>query len=228
METALARLVVVKATARTLVIVKSAARTVVETALTSRFVIIKTAARSVIVVEATARTLVETALTSRFVIIKTTARTLVIVKSTAGAVVATAFTVFFVVEAAAGAVTELTVAEPAVATVVIKSALTSRLVAKASFFTSFLVTVTVIEFEGSPLLEHFRFINRLSGARTLARSFVVSHLVIRINVEKYHSFRGMGGKSTKKIGMLNNECRIICFYRLDNPSKHQEIYSLTR
>ena len=140
----------------------------------------------------------ETAFATRFVVIKTTAWTLVIVKSAARAVVTTAFATFFVIEAAAGTVTELTVAEPAVATVVIKSALTSRLVAKASLFASFLVTVTVIEFEGLPLLEFF--FSRLSGARTLARSFVVSHLVIRINVEKCHSFHGMGGKSTKKFG----------------------------
>ena len=43
---------------------------------------------------------------------------------------------------------------------------------------SFFVTVTVIKLEGPPLLEHFAFVNRFSGARTLARSFVVSHLLI--------------------------------------------------
>jgi hypothetical protein len=81
----------------------------------------------------------------------------------------------FVVEAAARTVTKFTVAEPAVATVVIKSALTSRLVAKSSsLFVSFLVTIAVIKFEGPPLLEFF--FSRFSGARTLARSFVVSHL----------------------------------------------------
>jgi hypothetical protein len=115
----------------------------------------------------------ETAFT-RFVVIKTTAWTLIIIESAARTVITTAFTTFFVIEAAAGTVTKLTVAEPAVATVVIKSALTSRLVAKTSLFASFLVTVAVIEFEGPSLLEFF--ISRLSGARTLARSFVVSHL----------------------------------------------------
>jgi hypothetical protein len=115
----------------------------------------------------------ETAFT-RLVVIETTAWTLIIVESAARAVVTTAFATFFVIETTAGTVTKLTVAEPAVATVVIKSALTSRLVAKASFFASFLVTLTVIEFEGLPLLELFWFPN--SGARTLARSFVVSHL----------------------------------------------------
>jgi RNase P/RNase MRP subunit p29 len=118
----------------------------------------------------------ETALT-RIVVIKTTAWTLVIVESAARTVITTAFTVF-VIEATAGTVTKLTVAEPTVATVVIKSAFTSRLIAKTSLFMSFLVTVTVIELEGPPLLEHFGFVNRLSGARTLARSFVVSHLII--------------------------------------------------
>jgi hypothetical protein len=147
METTLTRLVIIEATAWTVVIIKSATRTVV---------------------------VMETAF-ARLVVIETTAWTLVIVESAARAVVTTAFATFFVVEATAGAVTKLTVAEPAVATVVIKTALTSRLVAKTSLFVSFLVTVTVIEFEGLSLLELFRFPN--SGARTLARSFVVSHFV---------------------------------------------------
>ena len=178
METALTRLVVIETAAGFVVVIKSATRSVIvtETAL-SRFVIIKTAARSVFIVKSATRTVVvmETALT-RLVVVKTTARTLVIVKSAAGTVIATAFTAFFVIEAATGTVTELTFAEPTVATFVIKSAFTSRLLAKSSLFVSFLVTVTVIEFEGLPLLEHFGFVNRLSGARTLARSFVVSHL----------------------------------------------------
>ena len=67
--------------------------------------------------------------------------------------------------------------------------------AKASFFSSFLVTVAVIELEGLPLLELFRFPN--SGAQTLARSFVVSHLLLCISDKKpFH--REMGGNSTKK------------------------------
>ena len=166
METTLTRLVIIETTAWTLVVVKSAARSVIvmETTLT-RLVIVKAATRSVVVVE--------TAFT-RLVVIKTTARTLVIIKSAAGAVVTTAFTVF-IVEAAAGTVTELTFAEPAVATFFIKATFTSRLVASSSLFMSFLVTVTVIELEGPPLLEFF--FSRLSGARTLARSFVVSHLI---------------------------------------------------
>jgi hypothetical protein len=174
METALTRFVIIEATARMLIIVESAARTVVKTAFATRFVIIKTAAGSVFIVKSTTRTVivVETAFT-RFVVIKTTAWTLIIIETAARTVITTAFTVF-VIKAAAGTVTKLTVAEPAVATIVIKSALTSRLVAKTSLFASFLVTVAVIELEGPSLLEFF--ISRLSGARTLARSFVFSHL----------------------------------------------------
>jgi hypothetical protein len=117
--------------------------------------------------------IMETALT-RTLIVETTARALIIIKSAARTVVTTAFTAIFVIEAAAGTVTELTFAEPAVTTFVIKSALTSRLVAKSSLFVSSFVTVTVIELEGPSLLEFF--FSRLSGARTLARSFVFSHL----------------------------------------------------
>jgi hypothetical protein len=176
METALTRFVIVKATARTLIIIESAARAIIETTLSTRFVIIKTTRPWAVIIKAATRTVVvmETALT-RLVVIKTTAWTLVIVESAARTVITTAFTVF-VIEATTGTVTKLTVAEPAVATVVIKSAFTSRLIAKASLFMSFFVTVTVIKLEGSLLLEQFTFVNRLSGARTLARSFVVSHL----------------------------------------------------
>ena len=176
METTLTRLVVVEAAARSFIIVKPATRTVVETAFATRFVIIETATRSFIIVKPATWTVVimETAFT-RLVVVKTTAWTLVIVKSAARTVVTTAFTVF-VIKAAAGTVTELTVTEPAVAMVVIKSALTSRLVAKTSLFASFLVTVAVIELEGPSLLEFI--ISRLSGARTLARSFVFSHFVV--------------------------------------------------
>ena len=80
----------------------------------------------------------ETALT-RFVIVETTARTIV---------AEAAFATALIVEAAAWAVAKL-----AVATIVIKSAFTSRLIAKLSLFFSFFVTVTVIKLEGSPLLE---------------------------------------------------------------------------
>jgi hypothetical protein len=164
METMLTRFVVIKATTWTVIIIKSATRTVVETALSTRLVLIKTATRAVFIIETTL---------TRFVVIKATARTVVIVKSAARTVVAT----LFVVKTATGTVTELTVAKPAVTAIVIKMAFTSRLVAIASsLFVSFLVTVTVIEFEGLSLLELFGFPN--SGAHTLARSFFVSHLVI--------------------------------------------------
>ena len=69
---------------------------------------------------------------------------------------------------------EAAVAKLAVATVAEAAAFTSRLVAKLSFLSLF-VTVAVIKLEGPSLLELFRFLS--SGARTLARSFVVSHLV---------------------------------------------------
>jgi len=178
MKTALTRLVVIETTAWSVFVIESATRSIVitETALT-RLVIIKTTTWSVIVVKSATWTfvVVETALT-RFVVIETTARTLIIVETAAGTVIATAITAFFVIETATGTVTELTFTKPTVATFVIKSAFTSRLLAKSSLFASFLVTVTVIEFEGPPLLEHFGFVNRLSGARTLTRSFVFSHL----------------------------------------------------
>jgi hypothetical protein len=101
------------------------------------------------------------------IIVKPTARTVVIIESATWAVI--------VVKAAARTVAKLAVAETAVATV-IKAAFTSRLVAKSSLFLPFLVTIAVIEFEGPSLLELFRFPN--SGARTLARSFVFSHLLM--------------------------------------------------
>jgi hypothetical protein len=75
---------------------------------------------------------------------------------------------------------ETAVAKFAVASLT-EAAFTSRLVAKA--FLTFFVTVTVIKLEGSSLLELFWFLS--SGARTLARSFVVSHLIVVLMVENW-------------------------------------------
>jgi hypothetical protein len=155
METALTRLVIIKTTRPwAVIVIKAATRAVVimKTAFT-RLVVVETTAWAVVIVKSATRTLV---------IIKPTARTVVVIKAATWTVV--------VIET-----TARTVAKLAVAMVVIKSAFTSRLVAKSSLFASFLVTVAVIEFEGLSLLELFRFPN--SGARTLARSFVVSHLI---------------------------------------------------
>ena len=150
-ETATGTVVIVETALTRFVIVETATRTVVimEAAFATRLVVIEAAAGTLIVEAAFATALViksaawavivmEAALT-RFVIVETTARTVV---------AEAAFATALIVETTAG-----TVAKLAVATIVIKSAFTSRLIAKLSLFFSFFVTVTVIKLEGSALLE---------------------------------------------------------------------------